>query len=183
LITTVSELSPPAGFQFLHPAPKSRPGLFSTIPSGRPIDPQIDIPVSLVRAEGREKLAPSDYPFLTSRIPIFSEKAFSLLQAFLTGYGQFFSLSSSDGSFYGFNVTNIVDALDMSSSDIDYFPGTSRILEIRRHVFRDDLELPPVFIIPQFTRASKLFVTSEYVDAVAATGLPGACFTELWTRR
>ena len=95
-----------------------------------------------------QKLQPSDFPLLSTHIPVFSEKAAQILRPHLEGLIEMLPLKCNNcqgETFYAINVTCIKDVLDMKDSDIVYFTNTDRILNVNRMVL-DKNRLPAEMI-------------------------------------
>ncbi len=139
------------------------------------------VPVSVVPLI--EKGAPqgplSDFPNLGS-VPAFSQRAVDHLRPLLEPNGELLPLLSTVGSFYLYNVTTVVDALDEDRSRITRFKSTGRIMQIDQYVFRPErLNALMIFKIPQLPSGDSL-VTEPFRQAVVSAGLSGLEFRPVW---
>lgn len=124
---------------------------------------------------------PSEFPYLTAGVPVFTPVALAALEDLLKPHGELLPLQSQDGAFYAYNVTAVVDALDISQSDIKFMEDCSRIVIVNRYAFRQDqLTGIPIFKVPQL-RKGRVFVTDEFVQRVNDQGLTGFRFRHLWS--
>jgi uncharacterized protein YwqG len=137
---------------------------------------------SLATWEGRRRsLRPSDFPYLTSHIPLLSGRAREALEPLMVGAAEFRPVVC-DGEIY-FAVLDVVrvDCLDVGASEITWLEEGVRAMEVRRYVFRADrLEGHHVFGLPQFYRPSML-VDEAFVGRVKEAGLEGLDFDLLWS--
>lgn len=113
----------------------------------------------------------ADLEFFASHIPVFSERAAESLQNILRGRGDLLPVSYPDGKYFAYNVTCMLDALDIRSSDIQYF-STGRIMAVRSYVLKHDKISSPIFKLRQMPMGA-VFVTSEFVQAVDKAQLTG----------
>lgn len=105
--------------------------------------------------------------------PTFSAKAVLMLRDLLARHGELLPLRNYP--YYLYNVTTLVDALDMSASDIQWFSSGS-IMSIEKCVFRaSSLDGSAIFRIPQFRRVN-VYVDARFKDRVAESGLTGFVF-------
>lgn len=120
----------------------------------------------------------SDYPTLGST-PALSQRAVDELMEVLVENGEILPLSGGSADrYYVYNVTRILDALDIEKSDAIWF-GPGRIMMMKRYAFRDaELEGATVFKVPQLR--VQVFVTEPFVRRVKNSGLTGFSFREVW---
>jgi hypothetical protein len=109
-----------------------------------------------------------------------NRRAVDVLSAQLSKAGQFLPLTFDEGEYSLFNITNVIDALDMEKSDIAYFKdgGFKRVL---RYAFKPEVVKDEwIFKIPQQLKGYA-FVTDRFVDLVNTAGLTGFGFELLWS--
>jgi hypothetical protein len=136
--------------------------------------------VEAVEEEVNDGRPASDCPHLFAALPVFSGRAVAALRPLLEEYGEILSLDSRDGSFFIFNVLNLIDALDEQASAIVRFPDGKRGLEIQRFVFRQSqLAGVDVFKLPQ-QPLGRVFVSDKFVEMVRNAGLVGFTFEWHW---
>jgi hypothetical protein len=124
-------------------------------------------------------LPPGDFPHLASGVPVFSVRAVNVLKRMLQENGEILPLSCSEGEYYAFNLTTLIDALDESDSEVKRFEHSGRIMRVLKYAFfPDKLHGATIFQIPQ-SRA-RIFVTDEFRRAVMDNNLVGFEFPELW---
>ena len=87
-------------------------------------------------------------------------------------------LKSKDGEYYAYNVTNVVDALDMDKSDLKLF-SDGDVMDITQYVFHEHLLLNElIFKIPQ--KKALVYVTDAFVKRVRDEELLGFHFPEVY---
>ena len=124
---------------------------------------------------GNLALEEGDFVELAGLVPIFSVKAEQRLKEILRGSGEFLTLACDDGDYVAFNVTVVIDALNVSRSEIVYF-ANGRVLDIKRFVFNSErLSNCVIFKIPQM-RQSRVFVTDRFVSTARDAKLRGFFF-------
>jgi hypothetical protein len=97
------------------------------------------------------------------------------------GFAEALPLGGYPAGYSLFNVTHVVDALDLDRSKVTY-TADGRIDKIVQHAFvPEKLRRVPVFKLPQRPRSS-VYVTDPFVDRVTQAELRGFAFgTPLWT--
>jgi hypothetical protein len=128
-------------------------------------------------ADGDTDLA--DYALLGT-VPIFSEQAVSVLSHVLTRNGELLPLLYDRRTYFAYNVTTIVDALDHERSALRRFK-TGNIMQVERYAFRASaIGNAIVFRIPELLRAY-VFVTDAFVRIAKSQPLSGFEFKLLWS--
>ena len=151
---------------------------FDGTPFGTSWSP-VDVQVSH-EDEKNKDLLPSDFPSLIPYIPVFSRRAIEVLGDLLQGNGEILPLNCTEGVYFAFNVTRIVDALDTSRSQLKLFQSTGRIMRVIRYEFlTDKLSSFTIFKLPQFDK-SEVFVTDGFVQRVQEHNLTGFVFNLVW---
>lgn len=120
--------------------------------------------------------------------PVLAERSYEVLRDILAPYVEFLPLESDDGRFFAIKVLNIVDALDVDRSQIDWFPqlkrdqGKPRVAHsIKRHVFFEEkLADALLFRIPQCPYASGIYATERFIRIVEESQLRGFAFDRVW---
>jgi hypothetical protein len=93
--------------------------------------------------------------------------------------GELLPLALTDESYFVYNATRQVDALDEDRSELVRF-GSGRIMDIKRYEFRPEhLQRATIFRLPQVQGA--VFVTDRFVERVAEAGLTGFDFAAVWS--
>jgi hypothetical protein len=111
---------------------------------------------------------------------VLSRHALDVLLPHIGNLGQVLPLAFDEAEYAFFNVTNVVDALDESASELKYFPdgGFHRVL---RYAFKPDAVRDQwLFKIPQ-QPGGFLFVTERFVELVKSSGLTGFKFKPVWS--
>lgn len=121
-----------------------------------------------------------DFLGVTPFVPAFGERAVEALRDLLEANGELLPLRCEQGDYYAFNVTRLVEALDVERSAFRRFPD-GRIQEIERHVFMPERIRPfPIFKLPH-QRRSSVYVTDEFARRAAAAALTGMSLREVWS--
>jgi hypothetical protein len=116
--------------------------------------------VEVARPEGYESLPLGDFPLMATHVPVFSERAVALLEQLLIENGELLPLLCEEGSYFAYNVTTVLDALDVQKSSVVRFHN-GRIMDITRHEFFPPKVTSSIFKIPQVPRMD-VFVTLNF---------------------
>jgi hypothetical protein len=122
-----------------------------------------------------------DCPSLISFVPIFSQFAVNALRHVLVVNGQLLPVTIDGEEYFAFNVTNMLDALDVERSEGARF-SSGRLFHITRHVFNIE-HIPDETCIFK-VRANPtigVFVTDKFIDMVNAANLKGFKFEKVWS--
>lgn len=156
-----------------------RDGAFNVLhdlPDRVPGSAWVPLEVETIEERPRDRRLPlADFPVLGAT-PTFSRRAVDALLDLLVENGEVLPLAFPHASFYVYNVTRMIDALDVDASEVVYF-STGRALDIRRHAFRMDQVTAPIFKIPQLRGA--VYVTDRFVERVHAACLTGFEFADV----
>lgn len=112
-------------------------------------------------------------------IPVFSERAVTVLGDFLTQNGELLPLEYPEAktAYFAFNVTRIIDALDRERTVAQWFDN-DRIMVAERYAFHAErLRDAKIFKIPQST---PVFITDSFVQRLQGSGLEGFAPVEVW---
>jgi hypothetical protein len=111
---------------------------------------------------------------------VLSRRALDVLLPHIGTLGQVLPLAFEEAEYAFFNITNVVDALDESKSELKFFSdgGFHRVLRyaFKPEAVRDQL----IFKIPQ-QPGGFAFVTDRFVEFVKSNGLTGFGFKLMWT--
>ncbi len=131
-------------------------------------------------ARGTKKSKHSlDYPTSFIGFPIFSERATTALGNHLTSNGEILPVQCSDGSYFVFNCTRVVDCLDVDSCVGPRFDD-GRLITVKKFTFLDQrIEAHSIFIVPQLLQ-TKIIVSADFVEFAKVAALRGLVFTEIW---
>ena len=141
-----------------------------------------DVPPMQVEPLEQSGLPWSDFPGLTSHIPIFSPRAVTALHDLLADNGQFVPLicPACPEPFQAFNVTRLVDALDEDKSTVKRY-RSGRIMQILRYRFHTErLADLDIFKIPE-EPLKTVFVSRAFVRRVQDAHLIGFRFELAFT--
>lgn len=136
------------------------------------------IPVPVKRMYMREF---SDTPGLSPHIPVFSEKAASVLNGFLEGNAEMLPLDCADGIFYAVNVTAVLNCIDYQRSKYKTFRDGKRIMRFMEYAF-DAKKIEGVHIFKIKDEPLKRpFVSEEFKKTAEENCLTGFRFELAWS--
>jgi hypothetical protein len=138
------------------------------------------IKVRRVVADEVHALEESDFPWLGSDALVMRSSAVDALRDILEANGELLPLSTDDGvSLYVFNA-QVVNALDEERSHLIKFPGSDRIMHIRKlELFASAIRGIDSFRLPH--RASSTYVSDRFVERVNTARLHGLDFNICWS--
>lgn len=120
-----------------------------------------------------------DCPDLISSLPVFSERAISILDDLLKDSVEYLPfLCPGKVKYYGVNVLKSIDCINHDNAEVVRF-DSGRIMRFKKYAFKKDmLEGIQIFKIPDLLN-SPVFVGEIFVDKVKETGLEGFKFEEV----
>jgi len=128
----------------------------------------------------RGRLTKGDTPGLATHAPAFSLKAAKILADFLEPNGELLPITCNDESYFVFNVTRVIDALDEAACELKLFDDGDIMDVVRFAFYPDRLKGATVFKVPQCVLMD-VFVTDPFVERVKAAGLKGFTFRLVWS--
>lgn len=138
------------------------------------------IAVRRVRADEHQASHPSDFPWLGSHALIMRRSAVDALRDILDANGEVLPLSTEDGVELFVLNAHVIDALDEARASLMKFPGTNRIMRIKKVAFvASAIEGIDLFRLPH--RASPTYVSERFFKRVKAAGLRGLVFNKVWS--
>jgi hypothetical protein len=150
--------------------------LFNGNPIGRPIQE-----VTIAWAPDSLRIRVGDYHCVYPSVPVFSRKAVTAMSDLLEANGELLPIMISGEEFFLFNVTRIIDSVDVSRSKIFWSDDETEVLDIDVHVFFPErLEDAVIFKIPQLP-TWEIYVTDTFVDRVKSARLKGFWFPLIWS--
>lgn len=127
------------------------------------------------------RVAPyQDFPGINMVHPAFSRRACDALRDFLEPNGELLSLDSKTGEYYFYNITTVIDALDLAKSKCDFWcdPPTTAV-DIDYFAFHEErlvgTSIFRILELPLYT-----IVTKAFVDRVHESRLNGFSFEKIW---
>ncbi|MHC1724976.1 MAG: DUF1629 domain-containing protein [Syntrophobacteraceae bacterium] len=165
-------------FQWIHAVAEKDSRIFRTLFAGQSIADTWIVPEmeAIIENERDAKLPLGDCPHLASHIPVFSLKAMTALEPLVRQYGEFLKLAMKEQELYAFNVTKVVDALDMEMSDFKTFDDSSRIMYLKKIVLKEDVvQGLPIFKLIQMPLMD-VYVNADFAEVVKKNGLKGFSF-------
>jgi hypothetical protein len=115
-------------------------------------------------------------------VPVFSQRAVEGLREFLEPNGELLPVLTALGTYFAYNLTTVVDALDTENSEIFWHDIRTKKWRAREvNVFRfkpRSLDGLTIFKIPQMPVA--IYVTEPFVQRVRELGLNGMWITKVW---
>jgi hypothetical protein len=157
-----------------------------TICKGRPIDLSSWVPLPVQRNYSvRDNMTKplGDRCGIDARLDpmVLSRHALDVLRPNIGQLGQVLPLAFDEAEYAFFNITNVVDALDESKSELEHFPSSGRLSRVLRYAFKPEAVRDQLlFKIPQ-QPGNFAFVTDRFVEIVKANGLTGFGFEKIWT--
>lgn len=137
------------------------------------------IAVRRVRADKRQTMLPSDFPWLGSHVLILRRAAVDALRDMLDANGEVLALSTTDGVDLSVYNSRVIDALDEANASLMKFPGTDRIMWLKKVAFFDSaIEGADIFRLTH--HGSSTYVSERFVERVTSAGLRGLDFTKVW---
>lgn len=119
-----------------------------------------------------------DFPYLTSHVPVFSDKALAALSPLLGDSIEALPLNCRSHQLFAIHVLELLDCLDQSRSLIERFDDGS-IMDIERFVFKDDVvKGKHMFRIAQ-APLKYVLISEEFKKAVEESGLRGLRFPKV----
>jgi hypothetical protein len=135
--------------------------------------------VEVLRDKDHKDRPSSDFPGFGAGKSVFSHRALESLRDMLDGNGEILPLDCKDGNYWVFNVTRMVDALNVEGAKVKRF-SDGGIMRVEQYSFRPEkIHGLTIFKIPQFP-FSDVYVTDAFVERVKGTGLTGFAFDLLW---
>lgn len=142
-----------------------------------------DIQTKIYLEGDKPKKPASDFPSFGAGRPILSAKAVEALKDILLNNGEILpiTLEGKKDSYYAFNTTTIIDALDEEKSIVTRFKNGS-VMQINKYEFiPDKLKGLTIFKIPQLVR-NTVYVTDKFVTRVKKENLTGFDFILSWNK-
>lgn len=135
--------------------------------------------VRRVRADERQGFKASDFPWLGSHALVMRRRALDSLGDLLLQNGEILPLATEDNvELFVFN-SKVLDALDEETSSVMRFPGTNRIMRVRKYEFIES-KVTDIAIFRLPFRASPTFVSDSFVERYKTADLVGLEFKEVW---
>jgi hypothetical protein len=127
------------------------------------------------------RVAPyQDFPGIDMVLPAFSRRACDALREFLEPNGELLLLNSTNGEYYFYNITTVLDVLDLARSRCDFWcdPPTTAV-DIDYFAFHEEgLVGNSIFRVLELPIYA--FVTDAFRDRVFDSGLHGFHFEKVW---
>jgi hypothetical protein len=119
-----------------------------------------------------------DFLYLIHHVPVFSERAWQVLQPLVKDSVEALPLKHPKKIFYAINVLVLVDCLDYSRSQIERFPSGG-IMEIERYVFKDGcVEGKHIFKVAE-APLKRVLVSEKFKELVEKNRLEGLIFSKV----
>ena len=165
----------PEGLQFLNPRGYAVGQALAQFGTPRPRHEELPA-VDLVTRNLGKDLAPTDFPWLASNVPVYSEKAMSRLEETLIRHGEIVPLDSDQGTFVALDVQVWLPVVDIERCEVRRYPS-GRVMVIEKYAFLSEaIGEWAIFGDAAEDGAGDVFVLQEYVDEVERTGLTGGSF-------
>jgi len=135
--------------------------------------------VRIVRADNFQEKKRSDFPWLASDALVFRASALNALSDLLSANGELLPLDLEGGGRLEVLNAQVIDAIDLDLSDCIMFPGTKKIMAMRKPAF-DAKKLLGIDVFRLPYRASSTYVSSQFVEIALGAGLVGLDFKRVW---
>ncbi|MEL7657125.1 MAG: DUF1629 domain-containing protein, partial [Bacillota bacterium] len=134
----------------------------------------------VVRLEPEKKLPLSDAPGLYAHLPVFNDKAITVLNKYLEKTAEILPLKNSEDNFYAINILKVLDCIDYDKSEFKLFKDGKRIMRFKKYSFLEDkIQDCHIFKIKDEPLGSP-FVTDDFRDVVKSNELTGFIFKQVW---
>lgn len=164
------------GFEWVQPVDQEQFDLVYQL-DGAPRALEWEAPVvTLIRDVDDGQLRPADTPWLGQHALVFRDQIVDQARHALASAGEFLQLTPDGGGapLWLFNVTTVLNALDLEASELDRFPSSGRVMRVRRHVFRPDVvDTVAAFKVPE---VRTLFLSDGAVAALSQPPMAGLRF-------
>lgn len=122
----------------------------------------------------------NDYPCIDVCNPAFSERACDALRELLKPNGELLPVRTESGSYFFYNVTTVVDVLDVKKSKCNFWcdPPTTAVSIDYFEFYSSKLKGLSIFRIIDWP--TPVFVSRGFVDRVYEAGLNGFEFRKVW---
>lgn len=118
---------------------------------------------------------------LATHIPVFSERAVKTLKPSIGQCGEFLPITTDAdiGPYYAYNVTNVVNALNLSKSVVKYYKSSGRIMDVPMPVFTTSILEKATIFKDNALSLKDVFVTDVFRMMITKAGLKGFIFHSL----
>jgi hypothetical protein len=125
-------------------------------------------------------LLKGDTPGYMTHIPVFSPEAVQALAHFLEPNGELLPIICDEESYFVYNVTRVIDALDEAKSEIERYDSGNIMDILRFSFFPEKIGRTTVFKVPQCI-LTDVFVTELFVKSAQEAKLKGFKFRLVWS--
>jgi hypothetical protein len=133
------------------------------------------LPVQIEPSEAMANFPPG----LASGVLLCDKRALEFIQPLIAKSAEVLPLHSQEGNFYIVNITDVIDCLDHSASEFEYF-RSGDIKRILRYIFKSDcINGKPIFKIREKQRGP-IYVSDEFKAHVESNKLTGLTFRKVW---
>ncbi|MEE1219720.1 MAG: hypothetical protein U0L20_07340 [Ruminococcus sp.] len=133
-----------------------------------------------VDAMYRSKRPFSNTPGFLPHIPVFDEKAISVLKDALDNNAEILPLKCSSGNFYAVNVTKVLDCIDYEKSTYKTFRDGKRIMRFLNYSFDINKVIGEDLFKIKDEPLKRPFVSDNFKNLVAMNNLTGFKFELVW---
>lgn len=133
----------------------------------------------IVEDESGGKLWRADMPWNSAGVLIMRPRAVRVLAELCERDGEMLPLVCEGEEFMAWNVTTVVDALDLENSVVSRFPSSGHVSWVDKYAFKPEQVAGRVaFRVPELPPV--IFVTGGFVKRVRDAGLTGTGFQLVW---
>jgi Domain of unknown function (DUF4375) len=131
--------------------------------------------VQLLRKQGGRSWKESDCPWLGSHVMVLRPAAVAVFSEFLGDDAELLPLRCADADLTLLNAWRLLDALDLSQSDVIRFPSSGRIMKVKSYRF-DDAMIDGHTMFRLTAVPGGMFIQRPVVDAAQRAGLRQVSF-------
>ena len=123
--------------------------------------------------------SPGDFPSVLWDIPVFSLRAWTILEPLIGDSVEALPLKCRDRSLFALNVLAVVDCLDQKKCEFKYY-SSGKIMRVAKFAFRSDPAVKHhMFSIPE--ASGVVFVSDQFRETVDKEKLKGLTFKSVPT--
>ena len=127
-----------------------------------------------------QKYGKGDIQGYQSHIPLLSSKSVDCLGEILSKSGEILKIKLLDEDYFLYNITSVINALDLEHSEVKYFRDSDRIMRIKKYEFKENMLKGINIFKLQGAKYKTPFVTEKFIAAVEECGLEGFKFRLVW---
>jgi hypothetical protein len=132
-------------------------------------------PVEVEVLRGKKR---GDHPYLSPGVPVVNERAWKVLKPIVGGAVEALPLRAGDVRYLALNVTVVLDALDLTASEVARFPSGG-IMSVRKFVLRPEVVKGHDIFKVREAELKYVLVSDRFKAAVEQHRLRGFVFADV----